>query len=563
VAVGVQGEKAMGIGKNAAATVLAAAASVVVAPIAAWAEVDVVGLTAKDVAAGHAAGTFTSTDLVDAYLKRIQTYEPYYNAFTYINPNARLEAQALDLELKASGPRSPLHGVPIVIKDSMNVAGVRTTAGFAGFVSEATWNGLPGLNLVPEQDAVVVARLRAAGAIIMGKTNLPVFARASNANNSYDGPTYNAVNRALTPGGSSSGSATATAGSFAVLGMAEETAGSIQMPAGAQGLVGVKTTFGLVPTAGGVPLQGSTRDVFGPVAKTVYDAAVTLDVIAGYSPADPNTNAAVGKIPAGGYVSKLSTTALQGKRIGLWGPGFKSVELTPETQAVYNVAVEKLKAQGAIVVENPFAGSSFASRMSAVPGSGHTLPYDLDQWFKSLGPTAAAKSAAEFKEKTGIDLFTPGLLTGTVTPELAEAMKDPSVQPDLSAFLAAKANLLAEYRKVIDDNDVDAFFFPQMWDKLPLRESGTYRTTTVSEINVMGVPGVNLSGGFYADGSPFSVMFMGDAFSEGDLLGLAYDYEQATPEFRVTATLVPEPSCLAGLALGGGALLARRRRRAA
>jgi amidase len=552
----------MAIGKNVAGALMAAVAGVVVvAPMAAHAQVDVVGLTAKDIATGQAAGTLTSAEVVAGYLSRIQTYEPFYNAFTYLNPNAAAEAAALDLEYKTTGPRSALHGVPVVIKDSMNVAGVRTTAGFPGYVSGSTYNGLPGMDLVAGQDATVVQRLRDAGAVIIGKTNLPQFARASNANNSYDGPTYNAVNRALTPGGSSSGSATATAGSLATLGMAEETSGSIQMPAAAQGLVGVKTTFGLVPTTGGVPLQGSTRDVFGPVAKTVYDAAVTLDVIAGHHPSDTNTNAAIGKIPEGGYAAGLSETSLQGKRIGLWGPGFKNLSLSPETQTVYNAAVEVLKAQGAIVVENPFQGSNFISK-TAFPTTPNTLPYDIDQWFASLGPAAAATSAADFKAKTGIDVFAPGPLVREVTPELIAALQDPSVKPDLTTYFQARAQLVNEYELVMETHDLDAFFFPQMAEKLPLRETGTFVTATVPEINLMGTPGVNLPGGFYSDGSPFSVMFLGEGFTEGKLLSYAFDFAQATPQFYANPTLVPEPGGLAVLGLAG-VFLGRRRRRVA
>ena len=548
----------MSFGKSVAAAVVSAAAMVFIAPVSMGA-VDVVELTAQEISVGLAGGTFTSAEVVQGYLERIGQYEPYYNAFTYINPNALADAAALDAEYLLTGPRSPMHGVPVVIKDSMNVAGVRTTAGFAGFASEAMYNGLPGLDLIPEQDSPIVARLRAAGAIILGKTNLPVFARSgSHANNSYDGPTFNSFDRDLIPGGSSSGSSTATSASFTTLGMAEETGGSIQHPAGAQMLVGVKTSFGLVPTSGGVPLSGSTRDVFGPVAKSVFDAAIALDVIAGPDPSDPKTAAAI--IPAGGYVAGLTDTALVGKRIGLWGPGFKDRTLTAETQVLYDAAVEVLKAQGATVVANPFEGTTFSS-LTSFPASGNSLPYDIDQWFASLGASAAATSAADYKAKTGIDLFAAaGPLTNTISESLAAALEDPSVLPDISGFFTGREALLAKYREVMDTFDLDAFFFPQMWDELPGRTAGNYRATTVSEINLLGVPGVNLAGGFYASGSPFSVQFMGDMWSEGLLLSLAYDFEQATMH-RIAPTLVPEPAG-AGLLIGG-LLLLRRKRRAA
>lgn len=531
------------------------------------ATVNVVELTAQDIQAGLAGHQYSSVDLVNAYLARIAQYEPYYNAFTSMNPNALADAAALDAEYAATGPRSPLHGVPIVIKDSMNVAGLPTTSGYSGFVSVA--DGGAGMYLIPETDSPIVARLRAAGAIIMGKTNLPVFARSgSNANNSFYGPTFNSYDRDLLPGGSSSGTAVATSLSLVTLGTAEETGGSIQHPAGANGLVGVKTTFGLVPTSGGVPLSGSTRDVFGPNAKSVHDAAAMLDVIAGFDSSDFKTVASVGHIPAAGYVAGLSTMALQGKRIGLYGPGWKNqtvngmsvpIELTPDTQALYDAAVDALKAQGAIVVEHPFEGTNFA-QLTNFPASGNSLPYDMNQFFQSLGGSNP-KSYAEFEAMTGINLFAAnGPLVGNVNATLTAALANPSVLPDISGFMDGRAALLAAFRAAMDQYDLDALFYPQMFSQLEARVGGTYRATTVSEVNLLGTPAVNLSGGYYPDGSPFSVQFLGDMWSEGDLLSMAYDFEQAT-HFRVAPTPVPEPTCLT-LAVGGVAAGAWRRRAA-
>jgi amidase len=429
--------------------------------------VDVVELTAQEIAAGLASHSYTSVDLVNEFLARINTYEPYYNAFVTMNPDALADAAALDAEYAMTGPRSPLHGVPIVIKDSMNVAGLPTTAGYGGFVSVA--DGGTGMYLIPETDSPIVARLRAAGAIIMGKTNMPVFARSgSNANNSFFGPSFNSYDRDLLPGGSSTGSAVATSLSLAVMGTAEETGGSIQHPAGANGLVGVKTTFGLVPTSGGTPLSGSTRDVFGPNAKSVYDAAAMLDVIAGFDSSDFKTVASVGNIPAAGYVAGLSPTALAGKRIGLYGPGWKNrtvnnvsvpIELTTETQALYDAAVDIIEAQGAIVVENPFVGSNFVP-LTSFPASGNSLPYDLNQFFASLGPSMP-ETYAEFEALTGINLFQAnGPLVGNINAALTAALADPSVLPDISGFMDGRAALLAEFRSIMDALGLDALFYP-------------------------------------------------------------------------------------------------------
>jgi amidase len=513
--------------------------------------VDVVELTAEDIQAGLASSAFTAVELVTSYLGRIDALEPYYNAFVALNPDALADAAALDAEYALTGPRSPLHGVPIVIKDSMNVAGLPTTGGYTGFVDVA--DGGTGMYLIPETDSPIVARLRAAGAVILGKTNMPVFARSgSNANNSFYGPTFNSYDRALLPGGSSTGSAVATSLSMATMGTAEETGGSIQHPAGANGLVGVKTTFGLVPTSGGIPLSGSTRDVFGPNTKSVWDAAAMLDAIAGYDHTDIKTLASVGNIPVNGYLAGLSDTALVGKRIGLWGPGWKNrtvngmsvpIEMTPETQVLYDAAVDVLEAQGAIVVENPFLGSNLIPLMS-FPGGGNSLPYDIHQFFLSLGGSNPA-SEDEFQAMTGVDIFAAnGPLVGNINATLAAALADPTVLPDINPFMQGREIVLAEFRRVMDALDLDALFYPQMWSPLEARVGGSYRATTVSEINVLGTPAVNLSGGYYPDGSPFSVQFLGDMWSEGDLLSLAYDFELAT-NFRQAPVPVPEPAILA------------------
>ena len=319
--------------------------------------VQVVELTAERIAADYAAERYTAVDLTLAFLDRIGRYEDRYNAFISMNPEALSIAEDLDLEYLRVGPRGPMHGVPVVVKDNIDYGGLVTTAGYSGFQSAAG-----GIDMVPDDDAATVNRLREAGAIILGKTNLPDFAGdGTRTRSSVAGVTLNAYDVTRAPGGSSGGTATAVNASFAVLGLGTETGGSIQNPAAAQGLVGVKPTYGLVPLEGVVPIDGTYRDVVGPIARSVHDAAMALDVLAGPTAEDLATFAAVGHIPDEGYLAALSTTALRGKRFGLVGMGWREswLPLEPETEALYRDAIEALRSRGAEVVEDPFADTGW------------------------------------------------------------------------------------------------------------------------------------------------------------------------------------------------------------
>ena len=364
--------------------------------------IDVVELTAVQVQDDLRAGRYTVVQLVEAFLARIERYEGHYNAFISMNPNALATAAALDEELRVTGPRGPLHGVPVVIKDNLDYAGLVTTAGFDGFSS-----GTGGVNMIPGDDAAAVERLREAGAVVLGKTNMPDFAgHGTRTRSSVAGETLNPYAVDRVPGGSSGGTATAVNASFAVLGLGTETGGSIQNPAAAQALVGVKPTFGLVPLEGTVPMDATYRDVVGPIARTVRDAALTLDVIAGPTPEDRATYAAVGHIPADGYTAALSATALAGKRFGLVGPGWREsyLPLAPETETHYREAVVVLESCGASVVEDPFAGRGWVELYGDRPSVPSVGSHDLLVYLQGLGPDAAFHSVEEWEtlSRTGI-----------------------------------------------------------------------------------------------------------------------------------------------------------------
>lgn len=533
---------------------------------------DIVDITVSEIQAGLAAGTFSAVDLYLAHKARIDAFEAQYNAFTFFSPTALEEAMALDAEYALKGPRSPLHGVPIVIKEAMDVKGLPSTAGYDRFSSLTG-----GIDLIPETDAPLVRRLREAGAIIIGKTNIPEFSRSgNNANTSWDGPTFNAYDRTLQPGGSSSGTAMAVAGSFAVLGTAEETGGSIQNPAAAHSLVGIKTTFGLVPNAGIAPLRGADRDVAGPHARTVYDAALMLDVMAGYTLEDEKTLASVGNIPQGGYTSQLSDTALQGKRFGLIGDGWRAgimAQLEPATLAMYDKAIDDMEAEGATFVADPFAGTNFDTLRRNAPSAAASDPYYFENWLERMGPSMVANELAAQNGISsiaalgllGISPFDPGESFATTPGRFPLEFADPDTPPNIDAVFLHKAQILSLFNSVLDAYDLDGLFFPQAVRPVPdlpppPSTANAIGATTVSEINLLGVPGVTVSGGYYDDGSPFSLIFVGKQWSEAALLAFAYDYEQATLH-RVAPTLVPIPAALPLFAAAMLPLVRLRRRR--
>ncbi|MDR0990920.1 MAG: amidase [Propionibacteriaceae bacterium] len=507
---------------------------------------DVTAYTVTQARNALEAGDITSAALTQAFLDRIATYESAYNAFVTMNPTALAEAEASDQRRAAGEELGPLDGVPIVVKDSINMAGLRTSSGWSGF-----WPEAGGVELIPEKDAAVVARLRAAGAIILGKTNLPIFAGSgSNANNSVAGPTFNVLNRDWAPGGSSTGTATSVAAGFAVTGIAEETGGSIQNPASAQSLVAIKPTFALVPNSGGVPLAGSTRDVFGPIAKTVEDAALMLDIIAGYTLEDPKTNAGVGKLPADGYTSQLSDNALAGTRIGLYGLGWRDTPLSDETQSLYDRAIEVLKSQGATVVEDPFAGTDFAALAEVGEESGYDsrgsedLAYELDRYLQGLGASASVHSLAELEAATGVQMFGPGgpLENSAETlPGLKASLADPTAVPDMTEFTTLRTNYLRIFNEVMATHDLDALVYPQQIEAIGGLYDSRIKATTVSEINIAGLPGVVLPDGQYEAGQPFSLIFVGPQWSEASLLGYAYDYGLASPGRLIVTELETTP----------------------
>ena len=493
--------------------------------------IDVVELTTEVIQEAYAAGDYTAVELTKAFLERIDRYEKHYNAFISMNPEALDVAARLDEEYRSSGPRGPLHGVPVVIKDNMDYSGLVTTAGFWGF---STAKG--GIDMIPGDDAAAVERLRVAGGIILGKTNLPDFAgHGTRTNSSVAGVTLNPYNITKAPGGSSGGTATAVNASFAVLGLGTETGGSIQNPASAQALVGVKPTYGLVPIEGVYPLNGSYVDVVGPMARNVYDAAVTLDIIAGPTTEDFATFAAVDHIPDSGYVSALAEAAITGKRFGLVGPGWRDrwLPLDSTTETVYRAAISTLTDLGAVVIEDPFLESGFIELYSERPSVPSQSTYDRRIYLQGLGSDAAFQSIAEWEELSG-EVFRRG---NSGEGERRRTLPTrPSATEEGDAFQSWRMEIRALFRNVMADHELDALFFPQAGapnrDLIEDPERPDYNPNNWPElpsniINDLGVPVVTVPYAYYEDNTPFVLAFIGDMWTEADLLGYAFILEQA------------------------------------
>ena len=276
------------------------------------AAVDVVELSAADARDRMASGALTSRALTQAYLDRIAGVDdagPRLNAVIELNPSAIADAETLDAERRAGKIRGPLHGIPVLLKDNVDIAGMVNSAGSLALAENR-----------PKQDAFIVGRLRAAGAVILGKTNLSEWAnfrstRSTSGWSSRGGQTKNPYVLDRNPCGSSAGTGTAIAASLGAIGVGTETDGSIICPSAVSGLVGLKPTVGLVSRSGIIPVAIS-QDTAGPMGRTVADVALLMNALAGVDDSDPSGPAAAGRIPQD-YTTSLRADALKGQRFGV------------------------------------------------------------------------------------------------------------------------------------------------------------------------------------------------------------------------------------------------------
>jgi amidase len=503
----------------------------------------------------YAQHKYTVTQVVEWHLARIHKYNGVYRAVEQILEKQALETAAReDADGAHGGTRGALWGVPIVIKANTSIEGEVTTDGWDGYT-------IPGHELIAPRDATVVARLRAAGAIVIGHTNMPDFANSDTNRSSSFGRTGNAYDVRFSPGGSSGGTVTAVTSNMAVLGSGTDTGNSIRMPSATSAVVGLFPTRGLVSLAGIAPLDW-LLDNTGPIARSVTDAAIALSVMAAPDPLDPPTLASTANAQPGPYTQYLKSDALKGKRFGVpafilhgVGPPFHGVPanvpdvraekqaadqanpLDPATRTAFLKALDELKAAGAtIVMDEGVLPDSFAKIANRVA----TYPYvkeGTDLFLKTFGP-AQYHSAAEYETVTGQPLGQCIIGTEILNAQFGDvAIRQKNVETDPEAqanFYGPRKRLLDMYLQTMEQLHLDGYVYPAI-QMPPVDEtmaqdgqvSGGPHSDT-SWVNMLGVPAIVVVGGFYPSGLPFGLEISARPWRDGDLVGYAYAYEQAT-----------------------------------
>ena len=478
-------------------------------------------ITIPELQDGMKSGKFTARSLVEKYLARIDEVDksgPSVNSVIELNPDASAIADSLDQERKAKGARGPMHGIPVLIKDNCATADkMQTTAGSLALVGSK-----------PPKDSFVAARLRAAGAVILGKTNLSEWAniRSSHSTSGWSGrggQTKNPYAMDRNPCGSSSGTGAGISANLAVVGIGTETDGSIVCPASSNGLAGIKPTVGLVSRAGIIPISHS-QDTAGPMCRTVRDAAILLGVIAG---ADPDDVATKGSKAQSDYAQYCDPNGLKGARIGV---ARKYFGFSEAVDALMQQALDVMKGQGATLVDPADIETLGKFDESELLIFMYELKADLNAYLAGLGPGApmhTLKEIIDFNERNrtkempyfGQDLFIKSEAKGPLTEkEYVDAV--------------AKNHQLARVEGIdalMDKHHLDAIVAPTggpAW-LTDLVNGDHVAGGSSNAAAVAGYPNINVTAGNLS-GLPVGISFFGRAWSEPTLIRLAFAFEQAT-----------------------------------
>ncbi|MEO0457658.1 MAG: amidase [Cyanobacteria bacterium P01_A01_bin.114] len=550
--------------------------------------------TIADVHAAYRAGALDSTQLTELYLERISAYDrsgPNLNAVAVLNPAALTEAARLDQLWDEGEILGPLHGIPVIVKDSYNVEGLPTSNGVEVFKS-----------LIATEDAFSVAQLKDAGAIILGKANMSTWAFSYDGISEAYGPVINPYAPERTPGGSSSGSGAGVAASFAMLSMGGETGGSIRVPSTHNALVGIKPSAGLISVDGTWPLVAE-RDVVGPMAKTVADTAAAMDALVAFDP-DNIWNPYIPDVEASRpdtYADFLDNTALEGKVLALPRPYIgkgdpakgESFPIDSQVEAAFEEAKQVLEDQGATLLEVdiPAHETWFIDFLvDGNPPFGYPTESNRSLQSRAFYYEALIKEYNDDEITSFVDLL--DILPAdyefydyveSIADTIAAGEAQPwEALPDVEQALDAIAQLRTqEYENFMAAQGIDAFVFPTLNYLAPPQGDGASEVYATFgslparfEANILGLPAITVPMGYSEEGIPMSLEFMGNYFGEPEIISYAYDYEQATRLRRPPALVpplpgetfeyepVPEPTAgILTLAVLSTGLLGRRRKR--
>lgn len=485
--------------------------------------------TIAQVHAAMQAGRLTCHQLVDDYLRRIATYDkngPAINAIIEVNPDALQEADDLDRRFKQGGFVGPLHCVPMIVKDNYQTIGLQSAAGslsLKGFIAD--------------KDAFLVRKVKAAGAIVLAKSNMAEYAFSpyETVSSILPGYTRNPYDLSRVTAGSSGGTAAAIAASFGLVGFGTDTGNSIRGPSSHQALVGIRSTMGLTSRAGIVPLN-LLADIAGPMARTVADAVAVFQVIVGPDPDDPVTAASRQHLPQN-YAASLVADGLEGARIGVLRQAWKADTADPEVMQVFAHALDELRAAGATIVDPATVEGLDAIRRDESAGPCMGFKYDINRYLAAQGSRVPVHNLEEIIKSRR---FHP-----SIQLRLEEAEKGPENGPDTPACQAEMA-----YRQKVRDAvmqtmtrlKLDAFVYPT-WSNVP-RLIGDLNTPAGDNSQFFspttGFPAIQVPMGWTRGGRlPAGMTFFGKAWDEATLIKFAYAYEQATHHRHAPPTTPP------------------------
>ena len=474
--------------------------------------------TIEGIHSAYRSGQLTSRQLVQMYLDRIEAYDqqgPAVNAIITINSKALEEAERLDALFKTSGPVGPVHGIPVIVKDQADVKGMPTTLGSVLFK-----------DYYPDRDSFVVERLKKSGAVILAKSTLGEMA-GGDTHGSLFGSTRNPYDLNRTVGGSSGGSAAAVSANFCTVAIGQEGLASIRRPAAWNSVAGMRATAGLVSRGGVYSGWPATAGALGPMARTVADMAALLDVIVGYDPEDPLTAYGVGHIPES-FTKFLDKDGLRGARLGILREAM-GIDSEPDSEdfkkvsEVFDNAVTEIKASGAQIVDPiiiPKLKELLAKR-AAGPGEG-------EESFKTYFGRSANPPFKSIAEIVASVEF------GKVSRNTQNRLK---TSPDATKHyqcLMARDELMTHLLKVMADNRLDAIVHKAVEHQPTLISEGlnppyvNYKGAPHLNTFLVFVPSVVVPAGFTRDNLPAGIVFLGRPYDDGNMIKLAYSYEQAT-----------------------------------